>query len=300
MTGDPNLGALQIWLMGFAVVMFLPVLIAIGFSLWAATRPSHAVAAMTHAALRLWRQHEPGGHAEIRAGRPRARRGRARRPSLCHHRRRLCLGRAVRAAQTVHGVLWRITPRDRVMLDAWENVGGGLYRAETWRCAARAGARPALVYFARPGAEGRPKPGYIELVIAAAREWDLPAAYIRCAGRPGGGAPARRGRAQDRRIPVTRDPPRRVPRPGAGRRASAPSSRTRRRGPASRAGCATAATARSKRCSPATPRPSRTRSRLAARAPTPPASTASRRATARADELALRGDQDRFAVLPTV
>ena len=30
----------------------------------------------------------------------------------------------------------------------------------------------------RPGAEGRPKPGYIELVVAAAREWDLPETYI--------------------------------------------------------------------------------------------------------------------------
>jgi uncharacterized membrane protein YhaH (DUF805 family) len=40
LSGDPNLGALQIWLMGFAVVMFLPILIAICFSVWAATRPS--------------------------------------------------------------------------------------------------------------------------------------------------------------------------------------------------------------------------------------------------------------------
>ena len=37
---------------------------------------------------------------------------------------------------------------------------------------------PALVYLARPGGEGRPKPGYIELVIAAAREWHLPEDYI--------------------------------------------------------------------------------------------------------------------------
>jgi hypothetical protein len=81
-------------------------------------------------------------------------------------------------AQTVHGVLWRITPRDRVMLDAWENVGGGLYRGETFAVRGAAGRMPALVYFARPGGEGRPKPGYIELVVAAAREWDLPAPYI--------------------------------------------------------------------------------------------------------------------------
>jgi hypothetical protein len=81
-------------------------------------------------------------------------------------------------AQTVHGVLWRITPRDRVMLDAWENVGGGLYRAEVLAVRRKRCLVPSLVYFARPGAEGRPKPGYIELVLAAAREWDLPEAYI--------------------------------------------------------------------------------------------------------------------------
>jgi hypothetical protein len=40
MTGVPNLGGLQIWLMGFAALIFLPVVIAILFSLWTATRPS--------------------------------------------------------------------------------------------------------------------------------------------------------------------------------------------------------------------------------------------------------------------
>ncbi len=40
MSGDPNLVALQMWLIGFAAVMFLPVAIAIGFSLWTATRPT--------------------------------------------------------------------------------------------------------------------------------------------------------------------------------------------------------------------------------------------------------------------
>jgi len=81
-------------------------------------------------------------------------------------------------AQTVHGVLWRITSRDRVTLDAWENVEGGLYRAETLLVRAASGRMPALVYFARPGREGRPKPGYIELVVKAAREWSLPRDHI--------------------------------------------------------------------------------------------------------------------------
>ena len=40
MTGDPNLGALQIWMMGFAAVLLLPVAIALIFSLWTATRTS--------------------------------------------------------------------------------------------------------------------------------------------------------------------------------------------------------------------------------------------------------------------
>ena len=40
MSGESSLGALQFWLMGLAVVMFLPVLISIAFSIWTATRPS--------------------------------------------------------------------------------------------------------------------------------------------------------------------------------------------------------------------------------------------------------------------
>ena len=82
-------------------------------------------------------------------------------------------------ARTVHGVVWRITPRDRVTLDVWENVAAGLYRAETVPVRHGSELVPALVYFARPRGEGRPKPGYLELVIAAAHEWRLPPSYIR-------------------------------------------------------------------------------------------------------------------------
>lgn len=80
---------------------------------------------------------------------------------------------------TVHGVLWRITPRDRVTLDAWENVPAGLYRAATVPVRHAGELMPALVYFARPRGKGRPKPGYVELVIAAAQEWNLPSRHIR-------------------------------------------------------------------------------------------------------------------------
>jgi hypothetical protein len=75
-------------------------------------------------------------------------------------------------------VLWRITPRDRVTLDAWENIAGKLYRAEILPVRHAEGLRPALVYVARPLRTGQPKAGYMELVVAAARAWHLPSDYI--------------------------------------------------------------------------------------------------------------------------
>jgi len=40
LSGDPAFGALQLWLIAYVALMLLPVAIALGFSLWAATRPS--------------------------------------------------------------------------------------------------------------------------------------------------------------------------------------------------------------------------------------------------------------------
>jgi hypothetical protein len=81
-------------------------------------------------------------------------------------------------AHTVYGVLWRLTPRDRVTLDLWENIAGGLYNVETLRVRHAGCRRLALVYFARPSRIGRPQAGYMEFVVAAAQAWDLPPSYI--------------------------------------------------------------------------------------------------------------------------
>lgn len=78
----------------------------------------------------------------------------------------------------VHGLLWQLAPRDRIMLDLWEGVAGGFYRAETLPVRQAGRLRPALVYRARPRRAGRPRAGYMELVIAAARAARLPADYI--------------------------------------------------------------------------------------------------------------------------
>ena len=83
-----------------------------------------------------------------------------------------------RRVEAVHGVLWRLTPRDRARLDAWENIAVGLYRAATLPVMHAGRRRMALVYIARPRRAGRPRAGYMEIVIAAAREWDLPHAYV--------------------------------------------------------------------------------------------------------------------------
>jgi AIG2-like family len=81
-------------------------------------------------------------------------------------------------AKTVHGVLWRLTPRDCVTLAAWENIAGGLYRAETLPVRQEGRRRMALVYLARSRQEAAPRVGYMEVVIAAALEWQLPDVYI--------------------------------------------------------------------------------------------------------------------------
>jgi len=78
----------------------------------------------------------------------------------------------------VHGVLWRLTPRDRVGLDAWENIAGGLYSAKTLSVLAAGRRVQVLVYLARPRSIGRPRAGYMELVLDAARTWSLPDDYI--------------------------------------------------------------------------------------------------------------------------
>ena len=80
---------------------------------------------------------------------------------------------------TVHGVLWQLTARDVAALNAYENIEGGLYTRETWPVRQGEATLRALVYVGHARASGKPRPGYMELVLAAAREWNLPADYVR-------------------------------------------------------------------------------------------------------------------------
>jgi hypothetical protein len=78
----------------------------------------------------------------------------------------------------VHGVLWRLSPRDLAALNAYENLARGLYVRRVLPVLIGARRRAALVYVAPARASGRPQPGYQELVVASAREWNLPGAYV--------------------------------------------------------------------------------------------------------------------------
>jgi AIG2 family protein len=93
----------------------------------------------------------------------------------------------------VQGVLWQLTPRDLGALNIYESVDSGLYQCR--RLLVRHGShrRSALIYIARPRGTGKPRPGYLELVIAAARDWGLSTAYVRELARwaPSGLAAAR-------------------------------------------------------------------------------------------------------------
>jgi hypothetical protein len=83
----------------------------------------------------------------------------------------------------VHGVLWRLNARDLAAVNAYESVGSGLYLRR--HLVVRCGGEPAtaLVYIARRRGEGQPRPGYVELVVDAARDWELPDDYIRALAR---------------------------------------------------------------------------------------------------------------------
>src|SRR5262249_50614696 len=90
---------------------------------------------------------------------------------------------APRPGERVHGVLWRVGARGPAAIHAYESVDSGLLLRR--RLPGRRGGvqAMALVYIARRQGEGMPRPGYISLVVEAAREWQLPEIYVRSLAR---------------------------------------------------------------------------------------------------------------------
>lgn len=78
----------------------------------------------------------------------------------------------------VHGVLWKVGPKEIAALDRYEDVAGGLYRAVQLPVKFNERLLRALVYLASGDKTGAVPAGYIEKIVAAAKDWDLPADYV--------------------------------------------------------------------------------------------------------------------------
>lgn len=78
----------------------------------------------------------------------------------------------------VHGVLWKVGPKEIAALDRYEDVAGGLYRAIQLPIKFNDRLLRALIYLASGDKTGASPPGYVENIIAAAKEWNLPPDYV--------------------------------------------------------------------------------------------------------------------------
>jgi hypothetical protein len=83
----------------------------------------------------------------------------------------------------VHGVLWRLSPRDIAALHAFELLHKGLYNVRRLPVLRDRRRVPAMIYLLRRRIEGQSRPGYVELCAAAARAWKLPERYVRSVER---------------------------------------------------------------------------------------------------------------------
>lgn len=79
----------------------------------------------------------------------------------------------------VLGVMWQIMPQHRAALDVYEAVDEGLYDARTMPLRRGEGTVSAMTYILRRPGHGTPRPDYIALIAAAARDWNFPGDYVR-------------------------------------------------------------------------------------------------------------------------
>ncbi len=78
----------------------------------------------------------------------------------------------------VHGVLWKVSDRDLVGLDAYESIETGLYHRRDLAVSHRDRPLRALSYVVTQPGTGRPEPDYLALCLEAGRAWGLPDHYL--------------------------------------------------------------------------------------------------------------------------
>ena len=80
--------------------------------------------------------------------------------------------------KSVFGLLWRLSDQNVEALDAYEGVASGDYQREQVTVDVDGAQIDALVYVAANVAPGKPRAGYLEVVLKAAAEVGLPESYL--------------------------------------------------------------------------------------------------------------------------
>ena len=79
---------------------------------------------------------------------------------------------------SVHGVVYQLSPSDEETLDRCEGVSSGCYRKDYLTLSGAHGAiSDVLVYVDPKVAPGRPKDGYMGKILSGASQFDLPSQY---------------------------------------------------------------------------------------------------------------------------
>jgi len=78
----------------------------------------------------------------------------------------------------VWGAIWNVSDSDLASLDRYEGVAGGLYRREFTTVMAKNQPIDVHLYIENYDDHGMPSPGYLDRIIAGAKWFDLPQAWI--------------------------------------------------------------------------------------------------------------------------
>jgi hypothetical protein len=78
-------------------------------------------------------------------------------------------------ASRAHVLVWELDATDEANLDVYEEVATGMYRKSAIEVPSQG---EALIYLAADAAIGRPQPGYLERIVAAADAAGFPPSYV--------------------------------------------------------------------------------------------------------------------------
>jgi cation transport regulator ChaC len=83
------------------------------------------------------------------------------------------------SGSTVYGIVWCLSEADERSLDSYEGVRNGLYTKRTMEVRLSDGQSvKAFAYVAKDSQPGTARPGYMRIILSAARSNAFPSSYI--------------------------------------------------------------------------------------------------------------------------